>query len=275
MENPDKNELDASPAAGEQQSIYGRHRWVPFVLPLLVFSLTGYFEPQPPPPEANSSSVAEHDSAVDTPADDNFFPYSYYPWVYAGRILLTLVAVAAAAGAYRSFPLRVSWLSPVCGILGVVVWVAICRLELERQYLLPALGGLLGEGDRAAYNPFEQLGDRPAALAAFLAVRFLGLALVVPLIEEFFLRGFLLRFVQDTDWWKLSVGTVNAAAWVAVIVYAVLTHPGEMIAAVAWFSLVTWLVVRTNSIWDAVVAHAVTNLLLGLYVIAFGQWQLW
>jgi len=47
----------------------------------------------------------------------------------------------------------------------------------------------------------------------------------------------------------------------------VLSHPGEVFAAVAWFSLVTWLMVRTRNIWDCVVAHAVTNLLLGVYVV--------
>ena len=49
----------------------------------------------------------------------------------------------------------------------------------------------------------------------------------------------------------------------------------EAIAAIAWFSLVTVLMVRTKNVWDCVVAHAVTNLLLGIYVIWFEQWQLW
>jgi membrane protease YdiL (CAAX protease family) len=38
--------------------------------------------------------------------------------------------------------------------------------------------------------------------------------------------------------------------------------------------MVTWLMVKTRNIWDCVVAHAVTNLLLGVYVVATGQWQL-
>ena len=49
----------------------------------------------------------------------------------------------------------------------------------------------------------------------------------------------------------------------------------EALAAIAWFSLVTWLVNRTGKFWDAVVAHAVTNLLLGIYVCTYSQWQLW
>jgi membrane protease YdiL (CAAX protease family) len=54
-----------------------------------------------------------------------------------------------------------------------------------------------------------------------------------------------------------------------------LMHPGELLAAFVWFSLVTWLMVRTKNIWDCVAAHAVTNLLLGIYVVTQHQWQLW
>ena len=35
------------------------------------------------------------------------------------------------------------------------------------------------------------------------------------------------------------------------------------------------LLARTKSLWACIVAHAVTNLLLGLYVIHFHQWQYW
>ena len=39
--------------------------------------------------------------------------------------------------------------------------------------------------------------------------------------------------------------------------------------------MVTWLMVRTRNIWDCVAAHAVTNVLLGIYVVASQQWTLW
>ena len=42
-----------------------------------------------------------------------------------------------------------------------------------------------------------------------------------------------------------------------------------------WFGLVSWLMNKTGSLWDCVVAHAVTNLLLGIYVLIFAQWHLW
>ena len=36
-----------------------------------------------------------------------------------------------------------------------------------------------------------------------------------------------------------------------------------------------WWLVRTKSLGDCVLAHAVTNLALGIYVVAAGQWQYW
>jgi membrane protease YdiL (CAAX protease family) len=34
--------------------------------------------------------------------------------------------------------------------------------------------------------------------------------------------------------------------------------------------MVTWLMLRTKNIWDCILAHAVTNFLLGLYVVWMG-----
>ena len=87
--------------------------------------------------------------------------------------------------------------------------------RLGTRLLAAAAGSLSGwaassrAGDRPAFNPFEQLADQPAWAWAFLAVRFFGLVAVVPLIEEFFLRGFVMRFVVDRDWWDVPFGKVN------------------------------------------------------------------
>jgi len=292
MENsrktPNRQNSSPSPSVGDQAAtppsgFFGRQRWAPFVLPLLAFVLSGQLEPRPPAEDtASAESAPPADETADArpaPAESpepGLFPYRWYPLVYTARIALTLAVAALALPAYRMFRLRVSWLAVAVGTVGVILWIGLCSLGLEQQYILPALSGILGEsGGRAAYNPLEQLDGRPAALAGFLAVRFFGLALLVPLIEEFFVRGFLMRFVQEADWWQVPIGAADIAAWIAVIVYAVLTHPGEMLAAAVWFSLVTWLITRTRNIWDAVAAHAVTNLLLGVYVVSFRQWELW
>ena len=74
------------------------------------------------------------------------------------------------------------------------------------------VGGLVGAEMRSAYNPLEQLAAQPALAWTFLAIRFLGLAAVVPLIEEFFLRGFFMRLAVHPDWWEVPFGKVNTLA---------------------------------------------------------------
>src|SRR5690606_41137358 len=103
---------------------------------------------------------------------------------------------------------------------------------------------------------------------------FLGLALLVPMIEESFLRAFLMRYVMHENWTEIPFGVVNRMAVAVGILLPVLYHP-EHLAALVWFSLVTWLMVRTKNYWDCVAAHATTNLLLGIYVVVAGAWLLW
>jgi CAAX prenyl protease-like protein len=235
----------------------------------------GNLEPKAPKiDEAGGAEAAPQAEA----AEKNWLglEYRHYPLVYTVKIALTIAAMLFVLPGYRQFPFHVSLLAVGVGIVGVVLWVGICSLALEPKILGPlGLGSILGLGERPAYNPLEQLADCKACAYAFLAIRFLGLALIVPIIEEFFLRGFLMRFVQTERWWEVPFGVVTPLAVAVGTLVPMLMHPGELLAAAVWFSLVTWLMVRTRNIWDCVVAHAVTNLLLGMYVVAFHQWQLW
>jgi uncharacterized protein len=238
--------------------------WLVFLLPFMVFMLAGSLEPSP--------------DAVGGKGIGLSIPYSYYPMVYTIKIALTLAAIALVLPGYRQFPFQISFLAVAVGIVGVVIWVGLCRLNLEHKYIFPVferigLSNILGSGDRSAFNPFEQFKDRPALAWIFLTIRFIGLALVVPVIEEFFLRGFVMRFVIERDWWTVPFGKVTRLAVVLGTAVPMLSHP-ELVAAAVWFSLVTWLMIRTRNIWDCVAAHAVTNLLLGIYVVVSGDWWL-
>jgi hypothetical protein len=250
-----------------------------FLLPFLVYMVVGSLEPAAPKPlTAAQLAAPEHLQREMAEGTPNRFGlrYKHYPIVYTVKIALTIAAMIYVLPGYRRFPFRVSPLALVVGVVGVVLWIWICRLELEPKLLAPlGLDALLGLGDRPAYNPLEQLQGNPTWAYAFLAIRFIGLALVVPVIEEFFLRGFLMRFVQGDQWWDVPFGQVTPLAVVVGTAVPMLMHPAELLAAFVWFSLVTWLMVRTRNIWDCVAAHAVTNLLLGVYVVTQHQWQLW
>ena len=238
-----------------------RYRWITYLLPMIVYMLAGSLEP----------TRSAHGGIFGLE-----IPYSAYPAAYAAKIALTILAMVVVWAGYRRYPFRVSPLAILVGAVGVVLWIGICRLNLEHRFLAPnGLGWLVGTGERSAFNPLREMADQPGWAYAFLAVRLFGLAIVVPVIEEFFLRGFVIRFAVDGEaWWKVPFGTVTPVAIVIATVLPMMMHPGELFAAAVWFSLVTWLMVRTRNIWDCVVAHAVTNLLLGIYVITTGEWHL-
>lgn len=281
----DAAENCASPDSTPLQGIVGRQRWSVYVLPYLVFLLGTSCEPAAPvenPPATTAASadgqppanVNAGDSSVPPPANSlgMRLPYAYYPWLYTAKLLATLFAIAVVLPGYRCYPFRVSLLALVVGVVGVVVWIGLAALQRHAGSLL-GLSWLHGTWARSAYNPLERLAGSPWAYV-FLAVRFFGLAAVVPVIEEFFLRGFVVRYFTAPDWWNVAFGKWHAAGIAAMTAAAVATHPAELLAAVAWFSLVTWLMLRTRNIWDCVAAHAVTNFLMGVYVVATGHWHL-
>ncbi len=111
-------------------------------------------------------------------------------------------------------------------------------------------------------------------MIAFVAVRLLGLVVLVPLIEELFWRSFLMRWVIDQDFARVPIGRVTPLAAGVTSVAFGLAHPEwlpGLITGLAW----AWLVWRTKSLSACVVSHAVANLALGLYVIATGDWKYW
>jgi CAAX prenyl protease-like protein len=239
--------------------------WIIYLLPFFVFMLAGSLEPTPKEPGGIAIGLA--------------IPYAYYPWIYTVKIVLTVAAMLFVLPGYRAFPLKLSWLAVAVGIVGGPLWIGICHLDVEHHYLRPlleqiGLGSVIGAGDRASFNPFEQLAGRPAAIWCFLAVRFFGLAAVVPIIEEFFLRGFVMRFFMDRQWWSIPFGKTDRLALVLGTAVPMMMHPGELLATIVWFSMVTWLMLRTRNIWDCVIAHALTNLILGIYVVTTNTWRL-
>ena len=178
--------------------------WQTFLLPFFVYMILGSFEPGPPDPltEAQQAAPAHLRAQLEEGQATMFgLKYKHYPLVYTAKIALTIAAMLYVLPGYREFPFRISLLAIAVGAIGVVLWIWLCSLHLEPKLLAPlGLEGFVGGlGERPAYNPLEQLKATPAWAYTFLVIRFLGLRMVVPIIEEFFLRGFLMRFVQGDD----------------------------------------------------------------------------
>lgn len=251
---------------------------LPFVLPLVLYLAIGMLEPrfdQGHSPGLASTSSTDTAQTIDSPTATSSVQSQRYVALSLFKFFVVGACLIYFFPSYRRcFPVAINGWGWGAGVLGVVVWVGICSLAWEPK-IFAAIGiDLGGTGNRSQFNPFEKIDSSPAQVA-FLLARFGLLVLVVPLAEEIFLRGFLMRIIQSGNWTQVSLRDLGWPALLSGSVYGLLTHPNEALAAVAWFSLVSWLMVRTNKFWNCVLAHAVTNGSLGLYVISFRQWQLW
>ncbi len=251
-----------------------RYPGVTFLLPFVTFMLVGMFEPSRPD---EKKAEPTDDPAVISLDDEKesheaLMPYEYYPRVYTIKIVLTTLAMLAVIPGYLAFPLRVNAIAWLVGAVGAVAWIILAKIQVATYPMLPEmLSKALEMGGRTGFNPLVELKDDPTWAWTFLGIRFFGLVVVVAVIEEFFLRGFLMRYVMDIDWHLIPFGVVNKLGLATVLIFPVIYHP-ERLAAAAWFSLVTWMMLRTRNIWDCVIAHAVTNLLMGLWVVFSGDW---
>jgi len=193
-------------------------------------------------------------------------PRGFYPAIYGLRLAITAILLAACWPALGGWLGRPSWWPPLVGLALVVPWIVLAGLQRE--------AGWGASATRAAFDPFLHYGDS-TALVPYLVVRGLGLVVIVPIVEELFLRGFLMRYVIDDErFWAVPYGTVTAAALVACTVYAAATHPSEAVAAVGWFGITSGIAAATRRPIDSILAHAATNLALGGYVLATGSWWL-
>jgi CAAX prenyl protease-like protein len=152
-------------------------------------------------------------------------------------------------------------LSVAVGVAVIVAWVG-----LDGHY--PAFGFL---GKRSAFDP----GTLPAGPRwAFIILRFYGLVLLVPPMEELFYRSFLMRWIVDPDFTKVPIGKVTPAGLAVTTVLFGASHPEwlpAVLTALAW----GWLLARTRSVSACVISHATANLALGVYVLATGDWKFW
>ena len=116
----------------------------------------------------------------------------------------------------------------------------------------------------------------PAELTPLmLALRTLRAALLVPVIEELFWRGWLPRWLQDTRFDRVPLGRYSSFAfWATAALFAAEHGPFWEVGLVCGV-IYNWWMRRTRSLGDLMLTHAVTNLALSIYVIGSGRWTFW
>ncbi|MEI6299861.1 MAG: CAAX prenyl protease-related protein [Betaproteobacteria bacterium] len=150
-------------------------------------------------------------------------------------------------------------LGALLGLLAFFLWI-----NLDQPWM--TMGAGPGFDPR---QPDSGLIDWPLAL-----LRLAGLALVVPVMEELFWRSFVMRWIDAHDFLELSPARVSLRAQLITAALFALEHQQWLAGFVAGY-VYGWLYVRTGRLWVAVLAHAVTNGVLGAYILYTGEWRFW
>ncbi len=107
-----------------------------------------------------------------------------------------------------------------------------------------------------------------------VAVRIFGAALVVPVMEELFWRSFLMRWIASPDFEKVDPARVGVKAFAVTVVLFGFEH-NLWLAGIVAGAAYGFLYVRHRTLWSPIVAHALTNGLLGAWIVYTGNWSYW
>lgn len=210
-------------------------------------------------------------------------------------LFMGFLALRGQAPADGSWGFDTRWLYGVqtLAVAALIAWwwreygeLARQTLPTPRETLLSVAVGLIVFGlwisltapwmslPTAATEPFVPKTAAGELDWALIAVRIAGAALLVPVMEELFWRSFLMRWIQQPVFEGVDPRAVGLKAIVLSTFVFMLAHTLWLAAIVAGLAY-AWLYVRTGKLWTAVIAHAVTNGVLGAYVVAAGRWEFW
>lgn len=99
--------------------------------------------------------------------------------------------------------------------------------------------------------------------------------LAVPIAEELFWRGWLMRWLINNDFLSVRLGTYAPLAFFATALLFASEHgPYWDVGLITGLIYNLWMI-RTKSVADCILMHGVTNGVLSAYVLATGNWQYW
>jgi CAAX prenyl protease-like protein len=189
-------------------------------------------------------------------------------WSYPARALLVLtVLLVVSRGVISLAPSRPVW-SALLGMAVFVLWIAPDVLFPDYRDHWLFRNALTG----AAVSTI------PGAVRTdplFLCFRVGGAVLLIPIVEELFWRAWLMRRLISPAFEKVPLGAWSAQAfWGTALLFAS-EHGVFWDVGLAAGIVYNWWMLRTRSLADCILAHAVTNGCLAAYVLSSGNWRYW
>ena len=148
----------------------------------------------------------------------------------------------------------------VVGILVLIIWVV-------PETCFPQFG------EQTGFNPYSFGWSKPATLC-LIGARLFGAAIVVPIMEELFWRSFLLRYLINQDFLKVPVGAFSWFSFISTSILFGLEHNRIIVGIIAGV-IYNLLLIRSKNLKACILAHGITNLGLGIYVLWSSNWLFW
>lgn len=176
------------------------------------------------------------------------------PWAYSVRTAVTLVLLAVAFFNVKSEEIRPPFVfgsslvdaivfGSVIGSVVYAVWILPDQCEWYRRFCVI--------GDPYAHAKAMPLDS------AFTWIQLFGSACVISVAEELFFRKWLIRYAGFG--WMVALFAIE--------------HNRPAVAAIC--GVLYGMLYLKKGIFAAIVAHATTNLALGLFVIQYNRWEFW
>jgi len=196
-------------------------------------------------------------------------------WFYLAKTLAGLWLVLALRPLVAEMRWAFSWEAVLVGVGVFALWVGISGDWTTQNSLWVKLGFTHPpEKLIAAWNPNAQFGANSALAWLFIATRILGSTFIVPPLEEIFYRSFLYRYLARHDFLSVPLNQFFLRPFIVTALVFGISH-NEWLAGILCGAAFQWLALRKNRLGDAMTAHAITNFLLGIWIVTRGAWQFW
>ncbi len=246
-----------------RNSIFDDRPQIPYVIPIMVFVLCMA-------PRAFGHFLGIHWARL---------WFNYTPLVYTVQTLAATLTLVLLWRFYTPIKWSHLWLGAAVGLFGLLQWVG---MEYAVQYFWHfVLHGqtlhyprIFGGQNAKNYDPIKEIPNLWARIS-FYIVRIGGPTLMVPVMEELFWRDFIWRaLIRGARFQEVPVGQASVVALVGSSLLFATGH-FQWPSAIVYGLMIGWLLIRTKSLGSCIVAHAVTNFSLGIYVLMTHQWQFW
>ena len=183
-------------------------------------------------------------------------------WIYALKTLLGAWLLWLMRAHIKEMKWAFSWEAALVGVAVFAAWIG-----LDGHYWLWAQRS-------GAFNPIRTYGAGSSMALMFIGVRIIGSSLVVPPLEEVFYRSFIYRYLIQFEFLEIPLSRLD---WKAFLIAGVVFGIGhyEWLPGILCAFAYQWLVLRKNRLGDAITAHAITNFLLGIWVMTQNAYRFW